>query len=277
MADFDISGRLSVNGLKKQFKEAFNLELRVYKGQRFADEKATLASLSDKKVTDFKCTGRMLVGNFEKRFEEATGLKVQVATLADAAENPGALVNNDLTLSQASSTKLEKDSKGIPPLNNPVFSNVQDNVDEEKEISRSSQHIANGPQSGKNDNKMPGRQFYIGFSVLALILAVLTNPSEEQHKQAVKAKINEYWQKSMAETYPENEWEQAGQTLGVMFGGALIDGIISNLVTTDRYLIFSTTKISWKGESRVIGIGVFGNVLLTKRIDEALKDGLLKQ
>jgi hypothetical protein len=101
MADFNISGRLSVAGLKRQFKQEFGLELRVYKGNKFAEEKATLASLSDKKVEDFQCAGNMKVGNFEANFEAATGLKVQVATLADAPVEPGKLVNNDFTLSQA--------------------------------------------------------------------------------------------------------------------------------------------------------------------------------
>jgi hypothetical protein len=103
MAEFSISGRLSVAGLQRQFKQTFGLELRVYKGNKFADEKATLASLSDKKVEDFQCAGNMKVGNFESRFESATGLKVQIATLPDAPVEPGKLVNNDFTLSQASS------------------------------------------------------------------------------------------------------------------------------------------------------------------------------
>ncbi len=103
MADFNISGRMSVARLQSEFKKAYGLELRVYKGNTFADSKATLASLSDKKVDDFECAGNTKVGNFESRFENATGLKVQVATLKDAPKEPGKLVNNDYTLSQASS------------------------------------------------------------------------------------------------------------------------------------------------------------------------------
>ena len=102
MADFSISGRMSVAGLQNQFKKTFGLELRVYKGTKFADPKATLASLSEKKVDDFDCKGNTKVGNFEIKFEAATGLKVQVATLPNAAVEPGKLVNNDFTLSKAS-------------------------------------------------------------------------------------------------------------------------------------------------------------------------------
>jgi hypothetical protein len=102
MAEFNISGRLTVGSLKKQFEEIFGLELRVYKGKQFADEKATLASISAKKVEDFECKGNIKVGNFEKRFEEATGLKVQVATLANTEGSSGQLVHNESTLAEAS-------------------------------------------------------------------------------------------------------------------------------------------------------------------------------
>jgi hypothetical protein len=101
MAEFKISGRMSVAGLKNQFKTVYGLELRVYKGPKFADEKATLASLSEKKIDDFECRANMKVGSFETNFESATGLKVQVATLPDAKVEPGKLVNNEFTLGEA--------------------------------------------------------------------------------------------------------------------------------------------------------------------------------
>jgi len=114
---------------------------------------------------------------------------------------------------------------------------------------------------------------------LILLVAVITNPNQDRHKEVIKAKLNSYMQKSMSEglSDTDNEWEQVGQALGIMLGGAMIDGIISNLVTTDNYVIFSTTKISWEGESKVIGVGAFGNVFLTRKLDEALNEGFLTE
>jgi hypothetical protein len=102
MAEFNISGRMLVKTLRNNFKNEFGLDLRVYKGNQFADEEATLASLSDKKVEDFACRSNMLIGNFETSFKEATGLKVQVALLPDTDQAPGALLNNAFTLGEAS-------------------------------------------------------------------------------------------------------------------------------------------------------------------------------
>lgn len=102
MAEFNISGRMTVGTLKKQFEDAYGLELRVFNGSIWADESATLASISDKKVDDFECRSHMKVGNFEERFKEATGVKVQVATRSDAKVEPGRLVHNESTLGEAS-------------------------------------------------------------------------------------------------------------------------------------------------------------------------------
>lgn len=122
---------------------------------------------------------------------------------------------------------------------------------------------------------------YITTLILALILiiAVLTNPSQDLHKEAVKTKLNSYMQKSISERLSEsdNEWKQAGQALGMMFGGALIDEFISNAVSIDNYVVFSTTKVTWERETKVIGIGFLGNVFLTSKIDETLDRELLSQ
>jgi hypothetical protein len=102
MAEFNISGRMSVERLQNQFKEEFGLTLRVYNGSKFADSKATLASISEKKVEDVSCIGSIQVGNFEERMQNV-GLKVQVAT-GDNTQ----LVNNKYTLNEANKLFAEQ-------------------------------------------------------------------------------------------------------------------------------------------------------------------------
>lgn len=122
---------------------------------------------------------------------------------------------------------------------------------------------------------------YLGIFLfgLLILIAVLTNPSQEVHEEALKAKLNLYLQNSMSEGSAEtnNEWEKAGNALGFMLGGAIIEGVVSNVVTIDNYVVFSFTRISWGGESKVIGVGVFGNVFLTSKLDEVLNQGLLAE
>jgi len=118
------------------------------------------------------------------------------------------------------------------------------------------------------------RKNYLFFGIIGIIVlvAILTNPNQNRHKEVVKNKLNSYIQKSMTESLTEtdNDLEQAGQALGMMLGGALVDKMVDNLVSTNNYLLFSTTKINWKGQSKVIGIGIFGNVYITSKLDKAM-------
>lgn len=114
---------------------------------------------------------------------------------------------------------------------------------------------------------------------LIALLAVFTNPKQVRHKEVIKAKINTHMQKAMSEEMSKTDdgWEKAGQALGLMLGGLVVDGIIANVVTTSNYVLFSTSNVSWQGESHVIGVGVFGNVFVTKKLDEALERGLFEK
>jgi hypothetical protein len=121
---------------------------------------------------------------------------------------------------------------------------------------------------------------YLIFAVLGVLalIAMLTNPNQDRHKEVVKNKINLFMQKSMKQnlTEKDNEWEQLGQAFGMMLGGALVDRIVDNFVSTDNYVLFSTTKVSWEGKTKIIGIGAFGNVFISSKLDEAINEGLLE-
>lgn len=121
---------------------------------------------------------------------------------------------------------------------------------------------------------------YLIFAVLGVLalIAMLTNPNQDRHKEVVKNKINLFMQKSMKQnlTEKDNEWEQLGQAFGIMLGGALVDRIVDNFVSTDNYVLFSTTKVSWEGKTKIIGIGAFGNVFISSKLDEAINEGLLE-
>lgn len=95
MADFTITGRMKVKTLKADFKENFGSTLRVYNGQKFADDDATLASIrkNDAKGGDVKINRNMLVGNFEKKILEEFGIKVQVADIENTK-----LISDSITL-----------------------------------------------------------------------------------------------------------------------------------------------------------------------------------
>lgn len=104
-----------------------------------------------------------------------------------------------------------------------------------------------------------------------LALAFITNPGTQKHKDAVKEKISEAMNAEMKKN--EMPGGEAGAAIGSAFGGALIDGIVNNLVSSDNYFVCSTTKVTFQGETKVIGIGLFGMVFLSDKLDEKLNTG----
>jgi len=120
--------------------------------------------------------------------------------------------------------------------------------------------------------------FVLTIGLIALT-AFFTNPNQNRHKEEIKNKVTSIIQKSKNEPSNKSDGglEQAGQALGMMIGGAIIDGIIDNIISTDNYILFSTTKLNWDGNTRIIGFGAFGNVFISNKLDEAVKEVLLKK
>mgnify|MGYP003605125588 CR=1 FL=1 len=109
---------------------------------------------------------------------------------------------------------------------------------------------------------------------IIVLIAVFTNPNAQTHREAVKVVFNENLQKEQAKNALENnsEFEKAGANLGMMLGSVFIDKMIENIVTSDNYVLFSLTKVSWEGKSKIIGYGLFGNVFISDEANKALKN-----
>ncbi len=106
-----ISGRMKVKTLKHDFFNEFGLNIRIYDGQRFADDEATLASIrkGDHKGGEFSPRRNTKVGNLEDKMMELFGLKVQISGSDDSY-----LCNDDLTIAgayEADEKKIEKKAK----------------------------------------------------------------------------------------------------------------------------------------------------------------------
>jgi hypothetical protein len=88
LKDIDVKGNMHVGTLKKDFKESFGTEIRVYKtlntgrGSKPADEKATLASIGDtsRKVEGMTIKKSKTVGEIEDEFKEQVGIGIQIMT-----------------------------------------------------------------------------------------------------------------------------------------------------------------------------------------------------
>jgi hypothetical protein len=111
-------------------------------------------------------------------------------------------------------------------------------------------------------------------TAFVILIAVISNPNKDKHRSVFKNKILTY---KMADGFQDksnnnlNEWETEGDDIDTIFDAELADYFVNNLITSDNYLIFSTTKVIWHGKSKTIGIGAFGIVYLSNQSKDILK------
>lgn len=105
----------------------------------------------------------------------------------------------------------------------------------------------------KQRNKHRFKKKYI--FLLIAIVAILTNPSQEKHQNAVKAKFDNYLQ------------NHSGSRLTSIQGNPFVDQTIMRSVNSTDYLFLSTTNVAWNNDTHIIGFGMFGKVFISSSVD----------
>jgi hypothetical protein len=112
---------------------------------------------------------------------------------------------------------------------------------------------------------------FLAFLFLIMATAFFTNPTPAEHKAAVKEVLHEHLKKSMNSNFPDLSDDQNGASaLGMMFGGALVEMLVENMVTSKDYFLFSITQTTWKNNTRNLGVGLFGRVMISDELEEYL-------
>jgi hypothetical protein len=120
--------------------------------------------------------------------------------------------------------------------------------------------------------------FVLFFIVLVCLGAFATNPTSVEHKLILKDKMREYLNTEIDKMQLENDNKFAalGASLGAAFGGVIADKFIDENVVVDDYYLFSITNVRWEGKIKMVGVGIFGKVILHPDIDKKMKEGLTK-
>lgn len=92
------------------------------------------------------------------------------------------------------------------------------------------------------------------FLLIALI-AILTNPSQEKHQNAVRDRFDSYIKK------------HSESPLTSIQGNPVIDQLILRSVNSTNYLFLSTTNVVWDDDTHIIGFGIFGKVFISSSVD----------
>lgn len=109
--------------------------------------------------------------------------------------------------------------------------------------------------------------------VLIALVAIMTCPSREMHKEEVHRLMNSLLQKEILADGDEEQ--SSGEFLASQFLSALGNGFVGlalvNHLEVENYFVFSVGKIRSDGETYAISYGVFNHIfLMEKQLTERL-------
>lgn len=114
----------------------------------------------------------------------------------------------------------------------------------------------------KDPNRIPKRGSHLikkrYFLFLILIIALITNPTENEHKEAVSKKVNSL----VLPVDPSGS--------GYVGNHPYVDQMVNTHISRSNYYLFSTTKVSWDDQVITMGLGLFGHVFLSDMIDREI-------
>ncbi len=115
---------------------------------------------------------------------------------------------------------------------------------------------------------MKNKNRYIALVLLAIIgTAILTNPPREKHEQMIADKAKQLLKEQLR--YEHQEAIEFGMQL---FGDQLVKRFMKDNVRIDNYYLFSTTRVRWQSQEAIIGIGAFGNIWFSSKVDEKITE-----
>lgn len=138
--------------------------------------------------------------------------------------------------------------------------------------------VSNTNQTYAKKGSSSSGLFFLFFIILVCLGAFATNPTSVEHKLILKDKMREYLNTEIDKIQLDNDYKfsQLGASLGAAFGGVIVDKFIDENVVVDDYYLFSITNVRWEGKIKMVGVGIFGKVILHPDIDKKLKEGLPK-
>jgi hypothetical protein len=108
--------------------------------------------------------------------------------------------------------------------------------------------------------------------VLGILIA--SNPSLQDHRIAVKSKVNKIIDNELSSKGSNDVGNSLLGKFAFLVGNAAIaefvDDIVRENVNRKNYLLFSLTSIEYKGDSKVVGVGVLGNVIISSQFDNTI-------
>ncbi len=105
------------------------------------------------------------------------------------------------------------------------------------------------------------------FGIL-LIIATITNPNTDRHKEVMKTKLNKLTQNPLPKS--DKKLGNTDSLSGMMLAEKFVNKMVDQIVSVDNYFLFSLTVATYRGSTKTIGFGAFGKVYITNQVDNLL-------
>ena len=112
--------------------------------------------------------------------------------------------------------------------------------------------------------------------IVLLIILYASNPAIEAHQNAVKSKLSHLIKQQTATKSNDNTTEKLGKAFIGYLGESFADQIVNEYIKRKDYFFFSLTTIEFKGNEKIIGVGLFGNVFISDELENELNKDINK-
>lgn len=111
--------------------------------------------------------------------------------------------------------------------------------------------------------------------LVAIVLSVVTCPDREEHKVAIKQKVNTVVNETINSNLLDNDKTSLGSLIIYLAGGPIISTLALTVFDSqlhyNNYFAFSTMLLTIKGEEKIVSLGVFGHVFVGFDSDDLKK------
>lgn len=101
------------------------------------------------------------------------------------------------------------------------------------------------------------------FFVAIIMMAVVTCPNAEAHKNAVSNVMSNVVDDKISDELASDNsnFLSAGlASIGSVFADKIIDVIVDEKLHVSNYIVFSLGKLHWENEDKVVSVGVFNQI-----------------
>lgn len=90
------------------------------------------------------------------------------------------------------------------------------------------------------------------------ILMYATCPDREDHQEAIKTVVSNVLEEEIS--FLPSGLEKVVSGVGVPVAGTVMDILMKNKLKFKNYYLFSTSEVTYKGETKTVSFGILGHV-----------------